>query len=229
MALRIFDWIFPPRCPFCRQFLNRGPVAVCPQCQEDLDWMEEDDKRHRPPLTDGCVGVLPYEGMVRQAIHRYKYRGSRGLSRVFGQLLAQRLRSSGVAEKVQAVCWVPCHAATRRKRGYDQAEVLARQVAGELGLPAACLLRKARKTKPMNKLGLAERRANVLGAFVPLGQPGQLAGARLLLVDDVYTTGATLSECARVLREQGAEKIYGATLARTLSQKENQKKQKNLA
>lgn len=215
MLSRVLEVLFPPRCPVCRRFLADGPVRLCEDCCKELDFLKDSYTRLRPPLVDGVISVLPYEGEVRLAMHRYKYRGGVAAGPAFGRLLAGRVESSGLTGRVDAVCWVPCHRSALRRRGYDQAEVLARAVAQELGKPVAALLKKVRRTKPMNKLNAAGRRANVLGAFCADCPPGSLQGASILLVDDIVTTGSTLSECARVLREAGAHHVYGATFAKT--------------
>lgn len=215
MRLRLIEWLFPPRCPLCRRFLDRGPVDLCDTCRKELDFLHDPYTKLRPPLVEGVISVLPYEGVVRRGMHRYKYRGGVAAGPAFGRLLAGRVRQSGLGARVQAVCWVPCHRSVLRRRGYDQAEELARPLAAELGLPVAALLKKVRRTAPMNRLNAAARRANVLGAFEAACPPGSLQGASILLVDDIVTTGSTLSECARVLRGAGAAHVYGATFAKT--------------
>lgn len=217
----MLDWLFPPRCPFCRHFLPKGEGPVCRDCLEHLPHCRERAEKHKPTFVDGVVCALVYEGAVRRAMHRYKFGGRLAYGKTFAGLLARRVEESGVASRVQAVCWVPCHRATRRERGYDQAEELARQTAARLGLPAAPLLKKVRHTPPMYQLDAAQRRANVLGAFA--AGPEELHGLSVLLVDDIFTTGATFSECARVLREQGASHVYGAALAQTPRRPERNK------
>lgn len=210
----IVDWLFPPRCALCRRPLERGGQGLCPDCQKNQEMMTESWSKTRAPFLEGCVSVYLYEGPVRRGIHAFKYRGAVGAGRTFGRLLAQRAEQSGLAARVQAVCWVPCHWKTRRRRGYEQAEEIARPMAEALGLPIMRLLKKTRNAKPMNKFSAAARRANVLGAFQADCPPGSLEGLSILIVDDVYTTGATLSECARALREAGAAHVYGASFAR---------------
>ena len=217
----MLDWLFPPRCPFCRRFLPKGEGPVCRDCLEHLPHCRERAEKHKPTFVDGVVCALVYEGAVRRAMHRYKFGGRLAYGKTFAGLLARRVEESGVASRDQAVCWVPCHRATRRERGYDQAGELARQTAARLGLPAAPLLKKVRHTPPMYQLDAAQRRANVLGAFA--AGPEELHGLSVLLVDDIFTTGATFSECARVLREQGASHVYGAALAQTPRRPERNK------
>lgn len=210
----ILDWLFPPRCALCRRPLEGDRQGLCPDCRKSRETLTESWAKTKAPFLEGCVSVYLYEGDVRRGIHAFKYRGAVGSGRVFGELLAQRLAQSGLAPRVQAVCWVPCHWKTKRRRGYEQAAEIARPMAKQLDLPAMALLKKTRDTKPMNKLGAAARRANVLGAFAADCPPGALEGLSILIVDDVYTTGATLSECARALREAGAAHVYGATFAK---------------
>ncbi len=211
----ILDWLFPPRCALCRRPLEGGWQGLCQDCQNNRTMLlEETWSKTRAPFLEGCVSVYRYEGSARRGVHAFKYRGAIGSGKTFGALLARRLEQSGLTARVQAVCWVPCHWKTKRRRGYEQAAEIARPMAEELGLPVMALLKKTRNTKPMNKLGAAARRANVLGAFAADCPPGSLEGLSILIVDDVYTTGATLSECARVLREAGAAHVYGAAFAK---------------
>ena len=193
----MLDWLFPPRCPFCRRFLPKGEGPVCRDCLEHLPHCRDRAEKHKPTFVDGVVCALVYEGAVRRAMHRYKFGGRLAYGKTFAGLLARRVEESGVASRVQAVCWVPCHRA------------------------AAPLLKKVRHTPPMYQLDAAQRRANVLGAFA--AGPEELHGLSVLLVDDIFTTGATFSECARVLREQGASHVYGAALAQTPRRPERNK------
>lgn len=218
--LRILDWLFPPKCALCRRRLEPGQQGLCAVCRQSYPMLEDGWAKTKAPFLEGCVSVYVYEGQVRRAIHAFKYRGAVGRGSTFGRLLAQRVEQSGLAQRVQVVCWAPCHWKTKRQRGYEQAAEIARPLAKQLELPAMALLKKTRETRPMNRLSTpAARRANVLGAFEADCPPGSLEGLSVLIVDDVYTTGATLSECARVLREAGAAHVYGAAFARAGSGK----------
>lgn len=114
---------------------------------------------------------------------------------------------------IDLVTWVPIHPRKLKLRGYNQAELLAKALSFNLGLPCMDLLSKKKETKPQSKLNREERLKNILGVFEP--KPSIMVfGKRILLVDDVITTGATASECARVLKKMGAEKVYVLALAR---------------
>ena len=176
------------------------------------------------PFVAGSVCVYPYEGSVRCGVHRFKFRGAARSGEIFGVLLAQRVRETGLLEQVDLVCYVPCHRKIKRKRGYEQAQKIARPLAEELELPLEPLLEKRRNTRSMYRLKAAQRRANVLGAFaVTPGKEALVRSRRVLVVDDVLTTGSTLSECARVLREAGAREVYGAAFARTCAKRPGEK------
>ena len=208
----LLDLLFPPKCPFCQSILETPADPVCPACQKSLPWLVGRAGERKVDFTQGCCSPLAYRGAVREAIHRYKFSGVRAYARPFGLLMAQCVQDRPEMA-ADLVTWAPLSRKRRRERGYDQGELLARAMAKRLGLPAVPTLVKARHTQPQSGLDSAEaRRANALGAYALL--PGvDVAGKRVLLADDVVTSGATLSECARTLLEAGAAEVWCVTLA----------------
>ena len=163
-----------------------------------------------PSGLTSCVAVLRYEGAGRDLVTALKYRNHRAA--------LDRLARAGAARVVGAVdvvTWPPTSGARRRRRGYDQAELAARAVAGHLGRPARPLLRRE-GGPPQTGRSAADRRDGPRFT-ARRGAAARVAGARVLLVDDVVTTGATLRAAARVLAELGADEVHGLALARTLT------------
>lgn len=209
----LLDLLYPPRCPFCGRVLGRGEEGWCAACQQELPWTGPGDGKDVPGC-DGCLSPLWYRDGARSGVHRYKFHGGREHAGLFGELMAQCLRDRWEGGPIGLVTWAPLHPDRLRERGYDQAELLARRVGALAGLPVEGCLEKVRATAVQSHtVGDGERRANVAGAYRAL--PGlDLAGRRVALVDDVATSGATLSECAAALRAAGAGSVVGLTLAR---------------
>lgn len=206
----LLDLLYPPKCPFCGRILERGEDGVCAVCLEGLPWAEGE------PAVEGCemcLSPLWYQDGVREGVHRYKFGGGRVHARLFGDLMAQCLRDRWDGP-VDLVTWAPLHPKRRAGRGYDQAELLARRVGELTGTPVEGVLEKVRATAVQSQAGEdGARQANVRGAYAAV--PGlDLTGKRVALVDDVATSGATLSECAAALHRAGAECVVGLTLAR---------------
>jgi ComF family protein len=174
--------------------------------------LEKKESFRKVEHTAGCWSPLVYKDMVRACIHRYKFTPVPALGQPLGLLAAQcALDHPEIAPDV--VTWTPLSRKSLKKRGFDQAQLLAEELARVRNMTCMPLLRKIRNTKPQSSLkGESERRANVLGAYRLYGNV-QVAGKRILLVDDVMTTGATLSECARVLLTAGAGEVVCLTLA----------------
>ena len=209
---KIINLFFPPKCPFCGKVLDE--VGICPVCEKDLPWIpEEQVVKTEKDLT--CAAPLWYEGAVRASFHRFKFKGRSGYAQVYGRLTAQCVRDH-LSGRYDLITWVPLSPERLKKRGYDQAMLLACATALELGDVAVETLRKVRDAEAQSGLagGAGARRANVLGAY-QAADPELVAGRRVLLIDDVITTGATISECARTLRTAGAADVLCATLART--------------
>ena len=155
--------------------------------------------------------VWPYEGNVREIVRRYKYNGLRSLAPVLALEMANVLNDWSPA--IDLIAHVPVHPARLRERGFDQSELLAREISRTTGIEAISAIVRLRETAVQARaMSAAERTANVRGAFhVP--EPAQIRRAKILLIDDVLTTGATLREATRALRRAGAGNVYALTLA----------------
>jgi len=159
---------------------------------------------------DAAYSYGGYEGPLRDLVHLFKYRRVRSLEKPLGRMVALALPRE---EQVDLIIPVPMHWWRKWNRGFNQAELLARVVARRTGIPAARVLKRGRRTPAQAGLSLAQRRDNLTGAFrVPVRK--RVEGRRVLLVDDVLTTGATASACAAALKRAGARSVVLLTLAR---------------
>ena len=209
MIRRCLEWLFPRKCILCQELLAKEETDLCRCCR--IDQPEYRYGTRRIGYVTDLTALWRYEGDVRASLQRYKFRNARHYAAGYGRLLALRICDD--LPRPDIITWVPVSAKRRRERGYDQVELLAMAVAGELDIPAVQTLDKFRDNQPNSQLKTQpERRANVLGVYKAL-QPERFRGKRVLLLDDIVTTGATASECARVLRTAGAEEIYFAALA----------------
>ena len=203
----LLDLLFPPKCAFCGE---HGVHGVCANCEKTLPFC--DTPLHERTGIGTCVAPLRYEGAVRESLLRFKFRGGRGNAEGYGKILAQCVAEHFGGE-FDLVTYVPVSEKRRRERGYDQGFLLARETCRAWGVSPVTLLRKTRHTPAQSTLKTPEeRKANVLGVYEAVGAE-QIAGARILLIDDILTTGATLRECVRVLGEAGAKSVLCATLA----------------
>jgi ComF family protein len=155
-----------------------------------------------------CYGA--YEGVLRKLIHLYKYGRIRPLARPLGRLLDAALPAD---ERFDLVAPMPLHWLRQYSRGFNQSDLLARAVAHTRGIPLVRAVRRRRSTRPQAGLSNTRRRANVAGAFV-VRDPRRVRGLRVLLVDDVMTTGATAGACAAALKRAGAKSVALLALAR---------------
>lgn len=206
----ISQLLFPPKCLLCRRILDKNELDLCHRCR--IEAPECPISRKKLPFIDSWASVWYYEERVRRSILRYKFYGARSYARGYGRLLAMKL-SQTHPEGFDMLTWVPISKLRKLRRGYDQVQLLADAVGEELGMQPVCLLRKIRNNPPQSGIsGFAQRRANVLGVY-QITQPELVQGKRILLLDDVITTGATLSECARVLLTAGAKEIHCGAVA----------------
>ena len=238
----LLDLVFPPRClvchqpgiPLCDDCCRDFPRVLPPICQlcgepigdPGLCWR----CRHTPLAIDGIRSVVLFEHGARQAIHQFKYRDRQALALPLARLMAEYWRANPMPADL--ITSVPLHPARQRERGYNQADLLAQAVGRVIGIPVGTArLKRVRHTRSQMSLNAADRRENVHNAFVcevPAGgevpAPSSrgsgcadlgVSGQRVLVVDDVCTTGSTLEACSVALKAAGASSVWGFTLART--------------
>jgi ComF family protein len=234
----LIEALLPADCPVCRDALPaRSPGGVCASCWERLpplppglcarcaDRCEPAEGgigsceacTNAPPPFRSTLCVAPFEGTARDILHTFKFDDRPELARPLGARLGEELRASPHAHHL--VVSVPQRLWKRRRRGYDPAALLARIAARRAGLQyARSALRKVRRTRDQASLeSSVDRLVNLRGAFrVSRRSRNRVAGRNILLVDDILTTGATASECARALRDAGAARVDLAVFARTL-------------
>jgi len=232
------DILFPPLCHACREFIpDAGAVhlcagclagspaivsPLCPVCGEPF--ATEGGSDHpcggctaSPPPFVAARGAVRFDGPVREVIHRFKYGKKVHHARPLGLLAATRLAGFAAAAAADLVVPVPLHLKKVRQRGFNQAVLLGERLAGAWRLPLSRNnLRRIRWTEPQIGLSAAERRENVRDAFGVL-HPPEIAGRRIILVDDVYTTGSTVAESAETLMNSGAAAVFVVTVARAVS------------
>ena len=238
----ILDWIYPPRCMSCRNPLPlqdsaRRELWLCSYCENLFQPLE-------PPgcsicsatVNEGvttctsCYGknfsfihnrsAFAYEDLVRDMMHEIKFRRRRHVAQGLGRLWAKMLLAEPTTFPADAVLVpLPMHTKKRRERGFDQAMVMAEAISDITGVKLVNALERTHDTPPQSGLHPSQRIENVKGAFRL--KPGNINGQTLVLVDDIYTTGASLNECARVLLSGGASSVYTITLAIALKQNAN--------
>ena len=231
LARQMRQLLFPRRCPCCRRVLGTLPLCeVCTPRLEELrrgPVMRLDVSRHYLGALDGAAAPYRYEGVVRDAILRAKYEGESWTAVELGVEMTARLFGAKVemhfAEPVPGPvagaavgydCIIPVPASSRR-RGYNVPELMALPLAKAMEVPLAPqALERTRAKRHQAGLPLEQRIANVAGAF-RAAQPQQLEGKRILLVDDVITTGATASACAQALLDAGAHSVFAVAMAVT--------------
>lgn len=212
MLNRVLSLIYPPKCIFCGALLQGEAHDVCPACMDAIVLDSYPITRPEGAFFNSAVCALAYEGNVRKALHRFKFSGKQSYAAPLARVLAFAMAQKGL-EDFDLIAGVPTNRRNVRRRGYNHADLLARELEKLTAKPYVDALGKGRETAPMFGLKPAQRRANVLGAFNLKCKHQDIEGRRVLLVDDVMTTGSTLSECARILMENGAKAVLCAAVA----------------
>ncbi len=203
----ILAWFYPPRCPYCDKLIScrETECADCRRAIPDQPYIQI------LPSGDCCLAPFRYEGTVQTALIQMKFHGIRYYCVSFAKAIALQLKQTDLLTAYDVVTCIPLFRNAQRNRGFNQAEEIAVNLARILPLPFEHLLVKIRNNQPQHELNAAQRAENIKNVYRIAKQ--DIAGKKILLVDDICTTGHTLSEGCRVLRQAGAEKILCVTVA----------------
>lgn len=225
MLEQALDLIYPPRCPVCHGILSPGAVFVCKKCMGKLPWLKgktclrcgkpiyeesEDyccDCRVEEHIFSQGRAVFLYDEIMRSSIHHFKYLGRTEYAKFYAACAWMKEKEQLQEWEPDQIVPVPLHVSRLRKRGFNQAEIFARALSGYMKVPVdtGCVLRK-KSTHAQKDLSPEERRDNLKNAFAP--GSSFIQNRRILVVDDIYTTGSTADAVSRVLKDQGAKEIY---------------------
>lgn len=210
--------LFPPKCVLCKSILEKEETDLCHRCRKEISDFEK--PKRSIPFLESWTALWYYNGSVRKSILRYKFGNRRSYAAAYGRLLAMKLLRE-YPDGFEVLTWTPISPLRKFRRGYDQVELLAQTVAEELGMEITPTLTKIRHNPPQSGIqGYAKRKANVLGAYRAEHQE-RFRGKRVLLLDDIVTTGATASEAARVLLTAGAKEVTLAAIAAASHEQKN--------
>ena len=214
----LLDLFFPPRCVFCGALTEKSLSGPCPKCKDGPLWLTPEEAVRPGRHFSRCVCAGWYQGELRQSIRQFKFLNHPEYAKAYGPVLARAIRFY-LPGAYDVISWMPVSAERLKERGYDQARLLAEETAGALGTAAVPLLQKVTDTKAQSSLqDGAQRWSNVSGVYA-VPDPAGVAGRRILLIDDIITSGATLEEGARVLRAAGAAQVVAAAFCRTPQKK----------
>ncbi|MEK7388093.1 MAG: phosphoribosyltransferase family protein [Elusimicrobiota bacterium] len=230
---RFLDCLLPRACAHCREDLPHGTGPLCAACADSLPEPPQPAcvrcAGRRPgaaPFCPECAGrpfdcrliraAAGHRGSAASLVHAFKFRNSRSAARAAGRVMAAHFRVRPELSGFEALAAVPSHPRRQRERGYNQADILAREVAAASGLPLLETLERARAGTPAWRLGRRERRAELARSFATVRNARALiACRRILIIDDVAATGTTLEACAKALRAAGAADVAGYVFARS--------------
>lgn len=225
----LLDLFFPVKCLNCGQYgeiiclecakeIAKIKTLTCPECgriSECGRYCKSCKNRQKDLVLSGVVVSARYDaGPVKEMIHHLKYSGFVSLSDHLGELICQQIITQ-FKNSDFVVVPVPLYISRKNRRGFNQSELMAKYVSNKLHLPGGDALIRQRDTKPQVELPRAKRLTNLENAF-SCQDPDLILGRRVLLVDDVATTGATLNECAKALKNAGAKEVWGAVVAKNI-------------
>lgn len=221
--------LFPRRCPVCGDIILPKGNLICPGCMKKLSWVKgpvckkcgkevvNDTVEYCPDCVkrvrtfDSGRALIHYNEISSRSMAQIKYHNRREYLDFYAEAMYRRLGEAILRLKPEVIIPVPVHKSRLRSRGFNQAEELARRLCGRLDIPMdTSVLFRVKKTLPQKELNPAERLKNLEQAFLASGSAGKWK--RVLLIDDIYTTGSTMEACARVLKKAGVKQVYFAVL-----------------
>jgi len=229
---KAITFFYPPKCVFCEKIVKNYMFSVCEKCLDNIPYNTSCCKKCATPLYnpygdglclkckskkqgfDKVFAPLIYKDSVRESILRFKFSGRKAYARTYAGLIFMKIKEEGY--RPDAITFVPIHFLRLGMRGYNQAENLAEYLAEIMNVDLINTLKKIKNTKPLSKQKHKNRENLVRGVFkIRNNASNYIQGKNILLIDDIFTTGATVNECIKLLKKAGAENISVATIAVT--------------
>lgn len=219
--ISIIEYFFPPRCLFCNALLNIGtPIYICGECADRIGYYNNNINSLKLPESietycDGMVCIGQYKDTLKISLKRFKFSNKPSYYRGFGKLLALKLQNSMQYERIDLMVSVPLHKSRQRRRGYNQSELIAKYAANQLGIPyKSNVLIKMTDSRSQSTLRREERLFNVQGLFKVVNAEA-VNNKNILIIDDIITTGSTVNQCSKALKEAGARSVIAGAVATT--------------
>ena len=226
---RVIDILFPSFCIYCNTVISNKDACLCGSCVEKVRFLGNKCERCSGELIDNqcrmCADreiffdknycIAEYSGLIKEILHNYKFNRRKRLYKHLSFFALKEI--SGLKDNFDIITWVPLNRKKRWERGFNQSELIAADIARKLKKDILPLLKEKYHFKTQNKLGYRDRFLNILDRYAvrnTVKNKEYLPGKNVLIVDDVFTTGATINECARILKSFGVEKVYSLTIAR---------------
>ena len=229
MKINVLDLLYPPKCVFCRDILRLGKEeGICRTCSEEIEYITGEicpmcgkpvgkpikachECRSFESFFTRNYALFAYEGMVREAIHRFKYKRNPQYGKYFAKAMTQKFHAEITAHDFLIA--IPMYHTKMKRRGFNQADILAKEISALTGVPTLDnVLIRTKDTKAQQALNRAARFNNLSDAFA-LTSDEHIKGKKILLVDDIFTTGTTINKCAKILNGSAAELINSLTIS----------------
>jgi competence protein ComFC len=206
--------LYPPRCVFCGEIISiRKEPEICNNCIKDISFFGRSTNVRREDRFDSLSVLFSYEGIIKKSLQNFKFHDKPAYFRAYASLLVERIRKDTNLDKVDMLMAVPLHRSRLISRGYNQSRLISRYIARQTGKPdMSKIIVRTRKTEVQSKVAGPHREANVLNAF-RVKCNDRIKGKTILIIDDILTTGSTINECCRVLKEAGAKTVHAAVVA----------------
>ena len=209
----MFSLLFDTKkiCLFCQDNKEDLEGYICQLCREKIDHDHKSLKTQSPYLESSYYSIY-YNRFIKSIIHDFKFNDKSYLYRPFGDLLLETINRHTIDNDIDVIYYVPLHRRKKARRGYNQSQLLASYLSKNLSIPLSNNLKKFKSTKDQHRLNKIQRQTNLLDSFTTKNDQ-EVKGKNILLIDDLITTGATLDECARLLKAKEANKVIGLCLA----------------
>jgi len=209
----MLDVVLPPVCYVCKEPC-RGKYGLCDDCLDKIHRLPHSAEPQKTAHLDEAWFACRYKETIKECVHLFKYNGYAGLVDIFRDIAVNFIRKNGLNENIDLLVPVPAHRTKRREKNYSHTDLLARAISQELSIPLDSRnLKKIRWTRPQSELDKEKRLVNVKNSFLAV-EKNAFCGKKILLIDDVYTTGSTANECAKALREARANRVFSFAIAR---------------